>query len=60
MSNFAQCNAANFFKKLFGEKDVEAIVELLDGQIVRRGDEGRLERRLDIFARRCKVGKFGT
>ena len=26
-------------------------VGLLDGQIVRRGDSGRLERRFDIFAR---------
>ena len=30
MSNFARCYAANFFKKLFGEKDVEAILQRLD------------------------------
>ena len=30
MSNFAQCYAVNFFKKRFGEKDVEAILQRLD------------------------------
>ena len=30
MSNLAQCDAAIFFKKLFGEKGVEAILQRLE------------------------------